>query len=59
MSYKIVAKALQLSLQPILMEFIYPNQTTFLPMRFILDTIFLTHEAIIYAKKTNQPLYFF
>jgi hypothetical protein len=40
------------------MELICPDQTTFLPLRFILDSIFLTHETIFYAKKSNQPLAF-
>jgi uncharacterized coiled-coil protein SlyX len=54
--YKIWAKAMQLRVQPVLMEIICPDQTAFLPMRFILDTIFLTHETLTVAKRTNQPL---
>jgi hypothetical protein len=57
-SYKVFAKTLQLRLQPILMEVISPNQSAFLPLRFILDNIFLTNETIAYAKKSNQSLVF-
>jgi hypothetical protein len=46
-TYKIFAKALQIRLQPILMEFISPDQSSFLPMRFILDNIFLTGECTV------------
>ena len=46
MGYKIYAKALQLRLQPVLMETISPNQSAFLPMRFILDNLLLTQETI-------------
>jgi hypothetical protein len=58
MSYKVFAKTLQLRLQPILMEVISPDQSAFLPLRFILDNIFLTHETITHAKKSRQPLVF-
>jgi hypothetical protein len=37
-SYKILAKALQMRLQSVLMEVISSDQSTFLLMRFILDT---------------------
>ena len=57
-SYKFFAKALQMRLQPILMEFISLNQSTFLPMRFILDNIFLTQETITHAKQSIQSLLF-
>jgi hypothetical protein len=40
------------------MEVISPDQSAFLPMRFILDNIYLTHETIAYAKQTHQPLLF-
>jgi hypothetical protein len=43
--YKIFAKTLQLRLQPILKDIISPEQTIFLPLRFILDNIILTLEA--------------
>jgi hypothetical protein len=46
-SYKVFAKTLQLQLQPILME-ISSDQSAFLPLRFILDNIFLTNEIIAY-----------
>jgi hypothetical protein len=39
-TYKIFAKALQIRLQPVLMEVISPDQSAFLPMGFILDNIF-------------------
>jgi hypothetical protein len=45
-------------LQPVLMELIYPDQLAFLPMRYILDNIFLTQETILHTKQTNQPLLF-
>jgi hypothetical protein len=40
------------------MELIFPDQSAFLPMRFILDNIFLTHKTIHYAKSSKQPLLF-
>jgi hypothetical protein len=40
------------------MEVISSDQSAFLPLRFILDNIFLTHETIAHAKKSNQPLVF-
>jgi hypothetical protein len=46
-SYKIYAKALQLRLQPILIEVISCEQLTFLPLRFILDNILLTQETMV------------
>lgn len=48
--------------QPVLMEVISPDQSTFLPLRYILDNLLLTHETISetidYAKSTGQPLMF-
>jgi hypothetical protein len=41
-SYKLFAKALQMRLQPVLMEIIFVDQSAFLPMRYILDNIFFT-----------------
>jgi hypothetical protein len=38
------------------MEVISPDQSAFLPLRFILDNIFLIHETIAYAKKSRQFL---
>jgi hypothetical protein len=52
-SYKLFAKALQMRLQPVLMELISPDQSTFLPMRYILDNIFLTQETIAHAKQSH------
>jgi hypothetical protein len=40
------------------MELISADQSAFLPMRYILDNIFLTHETISHAKQSNQPLLF-
>lgn len=57
-TYKLFAKVLQLHLQPILMQVVSLDQSAFLPLRFILDNIFLTNETIHHAKKTNQPLVF-
>jgi hypothetical protein len=45
-SYKVLAKALQMRLQPILMEIISFDQSAFLPMKFILDNILLTSETM-------------
>jgi hypothetical protein len=42
LSYKFFAKAIQLRLQPILMEIISCKQSVFLLLRFILDNILLT-----------------
>jgi hypothetical protein len=53
-----VFKVLQIRLQPILMEMISCDQSAFLPMRFILDNIFLTYETIVFAKQSAQPLLF-
>lgn len=57
-SYKIFAKALQLRLQPILRDVISPKQTTFLPLRFILDNIVLTQETLHWTKSSKQPTVF-
>jgi hypothetical protein len=40
------------------METIDQNQSMFLPFRFILNNILLTHETIAWAKKSKQPLVF-
>jgi hypothetical protein len=40
------------------MEVISPNQSAYLPMRYILNSIYLTHETIAYAKQSHQPLLF-
>ena len=57
-SYKLFAKALHVRLQPILMEVISYDQSTFLSMCFILDNIFLTYKTIHYAKQSRQLLLF-
>ena len=57
-SYKLFAKTLQLRLQPILAEIIFFDQSIFLPMRYILNNLFLIHETIAYAKQSSQPLLF-
>lgn len=51
-AYKIMAKVLQLKLQPQLMKIIDSNQTTTLLLWFILDNVFLINET---SKKSNQP----
>ncbi len=43
-TYKIYTKVFQLQLQPICYDMINCNQTTFLPLRFILEYVFLTNE---------------
>jgi hypothetical protein len=40
------------------MEVISTDQSTFLPVQFILDNIFLTHETIHHAKQSVQFLIF-
>ena len=57
-TYKILAKVLQLMLKSILMEVISPDQSAFLPMKFILDNILLMHETINHPKSSSQPLLF-
>jgi hypothetical protein len=57
-AYKLYAKVLQLRLQPVLMEVISLDQSTFLPMRFILDNILMTQETLEWADYSNQPLLF-
>lgn len=52
-AYKIFAKTLQLRLQPVLREIISPEQTIFLPLRFIPDKIGLTQETIHWAKTSK------
>lgn len=56
--YKIYAKILQLRLQPLLSDVISPEQTAFLPLRYILDNIVVTHETLHWAKASRQPLVF-
>ena len=57
-TYKIFAKALQRQLQPLLVEVIDSDQTAFLPLRFILDNIILTHELIQWVKELCQEFIF-
>ena len=55
MIYNFFAKTLQLRLQPMLRDVISPEQTAFLPLRFILDNIVLTQETLHWAKTSRQP----
>lgn len=57
-AYKIYAKALHLRLQPILSEIISDDQSAFLPGRYILDNIMLTHETVEWARHSRQPMIF-
>jgi hypothetical protein len=54
--YKFFTKLLQRRLQPVLVEVINPDQSAFLPRRYILDNIVVTHETINWAKTSKQPL---
>lgn len=45
-TYKVYAKLLQKRLQPVLMEIISPDQTGFLPLRYVLDNILLIQETM-------------
>ncbi len=47
-----------MKLQVVITEVISHDQSTFLPFRFILNNIFLTHKTIMWAKKSKQPLNF-
>ena len=58
LGYKIYAKALQLRLQTILMDVISLDQSTFLPLKFILDNLLITQETMAWAESSNQPLIF-
>lgn len=55
-AYKIVAKVLQWRLQPLLADVISEDQTSFLPMKYILDNVLVTHETITWAKETDQDM---
>ena len=57
-SCKIFAKALQWRLQPLLVEVIDNYEIVFLPLRFILDNMLLTHESIQWAKWSRQDSIF-
>lgn len=41
-------------LQPLLVEVIDYDQTTFLPLKYILDNIFLTYEIVEWSKESNK-----
>jgi hypothetical protein len=41
------------------MEVVDTEQTTFIPMRYILDNVLLAEETIDWAWQSNQPLVFF
>lgn len=58
LGYKIFAKALQLRLQPILMDVISPEQSAFLLLRFILDNLIVTQKTMAWAEQFRQPLLF-
>ena len=58
LGYKIYTKALQLRLQPVLMDVISPDQLAFLPLRFILDNLLITQETMAWEESSNQPLIF-
>ena len=57
-NYKIYAKAFQLRLQPVLMEVISLDQSTFLPLRFTLDNILLTQEMMSWTDQSHQSFLF-
>ena len=57
-AYKIVAKALQIRLKPLLADLISPDQTAFVPHTFILDNVFVAHETLDIARRTKQPMLF-
>jgi hypothetical protein len=45
-------------LQPLLVEIVDNDQTSFLPLYFILDISLLTHESIQWAKESQQDTIF-
>jgi hypothetical protein len=49
-AHKIYTKALQLYLQPMLMDVINNDQFAFLPLRYTLDKVVLTHGTIDLAR---------
>jgi len=55
-AYKIVAKALQRRLQPFLANVINNDQTTFLPIHYILDNVLVIHETISSAREFDQEM---
>jgi hypothetical protein len=58
-AYKIMAKALQRRLQPLLSKVISPDQTAFLPYRYILDNVLVLHESIAWAHELEQDMALF
>jgi hypothetical protein len=52
-AHKIYIKALQLHLQPKLMDVINNDQFAFLPVRYALDNVVLTHGAMDLARHTK------
>jgi hypothetical protein len=58
-AYKIMANALQRRLQPLLSEVISPDQTAFVPNRYILDNVLVLQESIAWAQETEQDMALF
>jgi len=57
-AYKIYAKALQFWLQLVLVNIISLNQSAFLPIRFLLDNILLTHKTKEWSAHSGQLMIF-
>jgi hypothetical protein len=53
---KILAKALQRRIQPLMAEIIHEDQTGFIPMRYILDNVLLQHELIEWSRESRQDM---
>lgn len=52
-----------MSLEPVVLERVHMNvinleQSAFLPLRFILDNLLLTHETMTWVEQSSQPLLF-
>jgi hypothetical protein len=56
MACKIYAKALQLCLQPILINSIHNDQFEFLPFNYIFNNLLLAHKNIDWARQTKHHL---
>jgi hypothetical protein len=52
-TYKIYSKFLQRRFQSVLMEIINPDQSAFLPVKYILDNIVLTQKTLTWAKPSK------
>lgn len=52
--YKVVAKILALRLRNVISKVIFNTQTTFIPVRQIMDGILLTNEILDYAKREKK-----